>query len=78
LTATATWTGTTYLDDSDEGSDDPSKGDVPVHAAVAVKVHDHVDVNDYVAQRRRTLPRFVASAPEAEREVLGHYEGTPC
>jgi hypothetical protein len=26
--------------------DDPSKGDVPVHAAVAVKVHDHVDVND--------------------------------
>jgi hypothetical protein len=34
----------------------PSKGDVPVHAAVAVNVHDHVDVNDYVAQRRRTLP----------------------
>jgi hypothetical protein len=28
----------------------PSKGDVPVHAAVAVKVHDHVDVNHYLAQ----------------------------
>jgi hypothetical protein len=33
--------------------DDPSKGDVPVHAAVAVKVHDHVDVNDYVASSAR-------------------------